>query len=287
MEAFYSTVVDATAEQVLTWYSMRWSAEVTFHDSKQHLGFEDPQGWSEDAVQRTAPMAMLLYTVIVYWYALKGRRRRPRSCLRTPTERRFPLHPRTFRRISDSSRGWPCTSLRRSITRTSAESSTATSSHRILMIDEAGKVWVTDFGLARFDHQSNLTVSGDLVGTLRYMSPEQTRSGRLVDHRTHIDALAFSNDCHLLASGYGDGTARIFDVESGLATGPKIRHEAGITDIVFACDNDRVVTASWDGTVRFWDAGFRGPVSVLAGGAGQTHVRFSRDGMILGRRRRK
>ena len=73
MEAFYSTVVDATAEQVLTWYSMRWSVEVTFHDCKQHLGFEDPQAWSEDAVQRTAPMAMLLYTVIVHWYALEGR----------------------------------------------------------------------------------------------------------------------------------------------------------------------------------------------------------------------
>ena len=54
MEAFYSTVVDATAEQILTWYSMRWSVEVTFHDSKQHLGFEEPQGWSEKAVQRTA-----------------------------------------------------------------------------------------------------------------------------------------------------------------------------------------------------------------------------------------
>lgn len=72
-EAFYSTVVDATVEQLLIWYSMRWSVEVTFHDSKQHLGFEDPQGWKEDAVQRTAPMAMLLYTVIVHWYALKGR----------------------------------------------------------------------------------------------------------------------------------------------------------------------------------------------------------------------
>jgi hypothetical protein len=74
MEAFYSTVMDATAEQVLTWYSMRWSVEVTFHDSKQQLGFEEPQCWCEEAVQRTAPMAMLLYTVIVHWYALDGRR---------------------------------------------------------------------------------------------------------------------------------------------------------------------------------------------------------------------
>lgn len=80
-EAFYSTVVDATAEQVLTWYSMRWSVEVTFHDSKQHLGFEEPQGWSKQAVERTAPMAMLLYTVIVHWYASEGRRHENLSIL--------------------------------------------------------------------------------------------------------------------------------------------------------------------------------------------------------------
>lgn len=80
-EAFYSTVVEAAAEQVLTWYSMRWSVEVTFHDSKQHLGFEEPQGWSRQAVERTAPMAMLLYTVIVHWYASQGRRHENLSIL--------------------------------------------------------------------------------------------------------------------------------------------------------------------------------------------------------------
>lgn len=54
-EAFYSTCVDATAEQVLTWYALRWSVEVTFRGCKQHLGFEEPQGWTRQAVQRTAP----------------------------------------------------------------------------------------------------------------------------------------------------------------------------------------------------------------------------------------
>jgi hypothetical protein len=71
-EAFYSTCLDAAAEQVLTWYSLRWSVEVTFHDCKQHLGFEEPQGWTRRAVQRTAPMAMLLYTLIVNWYCQEG-----------------------------------------------------------------------------------------------------------------------------------------------------------------------------------------------------------------------
>jgi hypothetical protein len=71
-EAFYSTCVDATAEQVLTWYALRWSVEVTFRDCKQHLGFEEPQGWTRRAVERTAPLAMLLYSLIVCWYCREG-----------------------------------------------------------------------------------------------------------------------------------------------------------------------------------------------------------------------
>jgi len=73
-QAFYSTANDASAQQVLAWYAMRWSVEVTFHDAKQHLGFEQPQGWSRKAVERTAPMAMLLYSLIVLWFAKAGHR---------------------------------------------------------------------------------------------------------------------------------------------------------------------------------------------------------------------
>jgi hypothetical protein len=80
-EAFYSTCHDAAAEQVIAWYAMRWSVEVANHDSKQHLGFEQPQGWSRRAVERTAPLAMLLYGLIVLWFAGEGHRDwRPLDC---------------------------------------------------------------------------------------------------------------------------------------------------------------------------------------------------------------
>jgi eukaryotic-like serine/threonine-protein kinase len=59
-----------------------------------------------------------------------------------------------------------------------------------LMLDSQGKLWVTDFGLARTPSDAGLTLTGDLVGTLRYMSPEQAlaRHG-LVDHRTDVYSL--------------------------------------------------------------------------------------------------
>jgi eukaryotic-like serine/threonine-protein kinase len=59
-----------------------------------------------------------------------------------------------------------------------------------LLADGHGRLWVTDFGLAQFQSDAALTVTGDLLGTLRYMSPEQALAKRgLVDHRADIYSL--------------------------------------------------------------------------------------------------
>ncbi len=59
-----------------------------------------------------------------------------------------------------------------------------------LLLDIRGNLWITDFGLARLQDEAGLTMTGDILGTLRYMSPEQALAHRgLVDHRTDIYAL--------------------------------------------------------------------------------------------------
>ncbi|HTU17234.1 MAG TPA: serine/threonine-protein kinase [Gemmataceae bacterium] len=59
-----------------------------------------------------------------------------------------------------------------------------------LLLDSWGKLWVTDFGLAQVAGNAGLTVTGELLGTLRYASPEQVLARRgVVDHRTDVYSL--------------------------------------------------------------------------------------------------
>jgi formylglycine-generating enzyme required for sulfatase activity len=60
-----------------------------------------------------------------------------------------------------------------------------------LLLDDMGNVWVTDFGLAKADTDGdNLTHTGDIVGTLRYMAPE--RFDGQSDPRSDVYALGLT-----------------------------------------------------------------------------------------------
>ena len=59
-----------------------------------------------------------------------------------------------------------------------------------LIFDSKGCLRILDFGLAHLEGQASLTISGDVVGTPLYMSPEQARRKKIpVDHRTDIYSL--------------------------------------------------------------------------------------------------
>jgi serine/threonine protein kinase len=62
-----------------------------------------------------------------------------------------------------------------------------------LILDPRGTVWITDFGLAQYQNAAQLTHTGCIIGTIRYMSPEQALARRgVVDHRTDIYALGMT-----------------------------------------------------------------------------------------------
>jgi eukaryotic-like serine/threonine-protein kinase len=59
-----------------------------------------------------------------------------------------------------------------------------------MLVNAAGHLWITDFGVAMTQNDTGLTASGSLPGTVRYMSPEQAQGDRrMLDFHTDIYSL--------------------------------------------------------------------------------------------------
>ena len=99
-------------------------------------------------------------------------------------------HSRSRPPRSARSRARSCaTSPARSATRTRTASSTATSRRRTFSSTRStGRAMVTDFGIARLAEAAPLTATGQVLGTVYYLSPEQV-SGDAVDARSDIYSL--------------------------------------------------------------------------------------------------
>jgi SRSO17 transposase len=71
-QMFYCTKLDWTARQILSAYACRWAIECTFENTKQLLGLEDPANRLPKAVERTAPIALIVYSLVVVWFHRVG-----------------------------------------------------------------------------------------------------------------------------------------------------------------------------------------------------------------------
>jgi DDE superfamily endonuclease len=63
-EVFFSTDENSSPIQIINWFVLRWNIEVTFQESRSHLGVETQRQWSDNAIQRSTPLLMALYSIL-------------------------------------------------------------------------------------------------------------------------------------------------------------------------------------------------------------------------------
>jgi hypothetical protein len=62
--AFCCTTLHASPEQILPWVVMRWSVAVTFEEARTHLGRETQRQWADNAIARTTPVRLGLFSLV-------------------------------------------------------------------------------------------------------------------------------------------------------------------------------------------------------------------------------
>ncbi len=68
-DLFFCTDATVADAEIVQRYYDRWAVEEAILESKQHLGFESTQGWCSKTVNRQAPLAMVLLSLVKSWYA--------------------------------------------------------------------------------------------------------------------------------------------------------------------------------------------------------------------------
>ena len=66
---FFCTDATVPDAEIVQRYYDRWSVEEVILESKEYMGFESTQGWCSQTVNRQAPLAMVLVTLVKAWYA--------------------------------------------------------------------------------------------------------------------------------------------------------------------------------------------------------------------------
>jgi hypothetical protein len=62
--ALLSTQASQSAREIIELYSRRWQVEVTFEESRAHLGFETQRQWNPKSIQRTTPVLLGLFSLV-------------------------------------------------------------------------------------------------------------------------------------------------------------------------------------------------------------------------------
>jgi len=66
-QAFFSTDIALAPADIIALYVRRWQIEVTFAETRAHLGVETQRQWTDKAIARTTPALLGLYSLVSLW----------------------------------------------------------------------------------------------------------------------------------------------------------------------------------------------------------------------------
>ena len=78
-EIFFTTDRSLSPAGIVECYVRRWSIEVTFEEARRHLGIETLRNRTHNAVNRSVPFLLSLYSLIIVWFSMRKRRDAPRT----------------------------------------------------------------------------------------------------------------------------------------------------------------------------------------------------------------
>ena len=63
-QALLCTDPDRDAHDIIGWFVRRWALEVTFRETRDHLGIESQRQWSDQAIALTTPCLLALFSIV-------------------------------------------------------------------------------------------------------------------------------------------------------------------------------------------------------------------------------
>lgn len=103
----------------------------------------------------------------------------------------------------------------------------------------------------------------------------------LKGHTSSINSVSFSPDGKILASGSGDRTVKLWDVNKGKIIRELRMHNSGVVDVAFAPDGKTLYSSGYDGKIISWDVNTGQALRVVEDSHNVTAMALSPNGMLI------